>query len=986
MFVLLAVVQLAAQNPFVRHLTTSDGMPSNNVYKIFQDSKKFIWFATDAGVARYDGSKFTYYRKQDGLSSNDIFEIAEDSFGRIWFFHINASLDFFYNNAVFSAKNTPFLDSLNANYFSRKFYEDDLHNIYFFFNPQSTIYRLDPQNKVTRYKISTTQVDEHIQDKKSNYLDIRIITKDKSGEFNLWSTVGLYRSRTLKENPTLIDTSIQAKDYIVSSTNEKYCITKPIDNQPYIAAKITDHHSAMLEDPLVSTGSDYISSILEDRNGILWISTFDEGVFCFKGRKLIHHFAIKDAQTVMQDHEGNIWISSMKDGAYKVNPYFALHKHIDLGAFDKNGINSMCTDDSSGIWCTNGQSIYNLKGEELYHLDFQKTDNSFNEILKVKPRTLMVGETSKQPYVIEGIHLNPQQKIVSYDKMSQSGTIMKRITVDSQDNQISSFNQFSVFLIHPEQFFRKLNRIEIPERIFSTYYNADHELVINAKKNYILRQDSIKVYPLLSGISNKIITDHLNLNGRSEILNIEGDSLFILNGKRLYNLTAAFIEPIDYQIKRFASHDSILFLATATNIYVCENPLNILYKKSVFLHLVNINFNSIHDILYNNGKLYVGSDEGLTILTAKELYKSDTHPPIPYFQSIQVNDQENLVEQHQISFVGSKKINIAFSCINYSISPLLFSYQLEGADSGWTVTKTNNIVLQDLPKGNFKFKLRARKSSSQWSDPIEFNISIKVPIWKHPLFFFFLLSLVVGIIFLFVLRQKNRELDRREMEHQMILLEQKSLQAMMNPHFIFNSLGSIQNYLLHNKPNEAGIYLSQFARLIRQNLNVIDTSMINLEEEVDRLKNYLDLERLRMEDKFCYTIEIDEAIESEEVLIPSMIIQPFVENSIWHGIANLEENGFIGIYFVKQNDKSLKITIEDSGVGIKNAEKYNTRGEKHLKLGMNITRKRLKLLSQKYVLQTSIEYSEKFPGALNPGTIVVIIVPFLYGSAASNLA
>jgi LytS/YehU family sensor histidine kinase len=189
---------------------------------------------------------------------------------------------------------------------------------------------------------------------------------------------------------------------------------------------------------------------------------------------------------------------------------------------------------------------------------------------------------------------------------------------------------------------------------------------------------------------------------------------------------------------------------------------------------------------------------------------------------------------------------------------------------------------------------------------------------------------------------------------------------------------------LHNRPNEAGIYLSQFARLIRQNLSAIDTSMINLEEEIDHLKNYLDLEKLRMGDKFVYTIEIDDNVEYEEMLIPSMIIQPFVENAIWHGIANLDENGFLSIVFKLDSDKSLQIIIEDSGVGIKNAAKYSTKGENHLKLGMNITRKRLHLLGQKYGVETSFVYSERSPGTTNPGTRVVIIVPFLYGRPESN--
>jgi LytS/YehU family sensor histidine kinase len=207
---------------------------------------------------------------------------------------------------------------------------------------------------------------------------------------------------------------------------------------------------------------------------------------------------------------------------------------------------------------------------------------------------------------------------------------------------------------------------------------------------------------------------------------------------------------------------------------------------------------------------------------------------------------------------------------------------------------------------------------------------------------------------------------------------------MMNPHFIFNSLGSIQNYLLHNKPDEAGIYLSQFARLIRQNLNSIKTPMISLEEEVDRLRNYLDLEKLRMGDKFSYSIEIDEDLEAADILIPSMMIQPFVENSIWHGIANMEGKGEIGITFKIQSENSLQITVEDTGIGINNSEKYGFKSDRHLKLGMDITKKRLNLLGQKYGIETGIKYSEQSPDLPNPGTKIEMIVPIQWGRPESS--
>jgi LytS/YehU family sensor histidine kinase len=228
---------------------------------------------------------------------------------------------------------------------------------------------------------------------------------------------------------------------------------------------------------------------------------------------------------------------------------------------------------------------------------------------------------------------------------------------------------------------------------------------------------------------------------------------------------------------------------------------------------------------------------------------------------------------------------------------------------------------------------------------------------------------------LFIIRRKNLQIKHRELDHHLITLELKALQSMMNPHFIFNALGSIQNFLFQNKNDEAGLYLSKFARLIRQNMNALNATMINLDEEVDRLKNYLDLERLRMENKFDYRIEYDEHFDPEEIHIPSMIIQPFVENSIWHGISTRDGNGFIHITFSHQEDKSLRVVVEDNGIGINKAQSMQTKDDKHLKLGMEMTRKRLELLGRKYNVETRIEFSDINPGDQNPGTRVVLVIP-----------
>ena len=238
--------------------------------------------------------------------------------------------------------------------------------------------------------------------------------------------------------------------------------------------------------------------------------------------------------------------------------------------------------------------------------------------------------------------------------------------------------------------------------------------------------------------------------------------------------------------------------------------------------------------------------------------------------------------------------------------------------------------------------------------------------------------LILLTVLLIIIWRKNILIKRREIEHQLITLEQQALQSMMNPHFIFNSLGSIQNYILQKNASKAGLYLSQFARLIRQNLNAIKAAMINLDEEADRLKNYLDLEKMRLTNKFEYSITIDESIEASETFIPSMMIQPLVENALWHGITRLKEKGMVSVYFQKEDEHALKIIVEDNGIGLKKSALYSTNSQDHLGLTLDLNRKRLELLGEKFNIKTRIEFNEAFPDRENPGTRVEIVVPYSY--------
>ncbi|PKP49228.1 MAG: hypothetical protein CVT94_05765 [Bacteroidetes bacterium HGW-Bacteroidetes-11] len=981
--IFLASIKLLAQNPYIQHYTTNDGLPSNMVYQVYQDSHKFIWFATDAGVARFDGSRFVYYRKQDGLACNDVVRIKEDSFGRIWFFNLNATLNFYYKGIIYNPGNAPYLDSLKSKEFFRDFYEDTDKNIHFYYNHQREIFTLNSKNQVTKFILPSINFTVGKYKEIIEGMVIRYLSQDSEGMYLLWTIAGLYTQKTFDVNPRSVSGEYNYKSIFKTTKGVYYAVVSETANNSERFLLIRCIGDTITDERLhpISLNTAFINSVIEDVGGLLWISTFDKGIFCFKDNSLLRQFDIKEAQAIIQDHEKNVWITSLKDGVYKICPNIIQHTHYENGNFGGKGILVLADHLKNGIWFTNGEKIYLLQNEKIYTSDFSYSKYSFNQILHLRDNSLLVGEKNIKQFIFENIKLDELKRAIEIGKSSISPKPFKRIVSNLTKDKLNCFNSYQLYILDPDKSFVSVKYKTLDERIYNIYYNYENELIVNAKKNYIYRNDSLLVYPDLSCFDNKIITDHLNINESTDLINIEGDSLFLLNNRQLYNLTSAYGLPIDKEIKYMDYHQSTLFIATSQNVYVCENPLNIINGKPVNLNPIDINFRNINDIIFSNNQLYVASDDGLTAIPYPEIQKNTSNSPIPYFQSIWINDNNEVDNLQNISLTGRNRIHFIFNSINYSTSPVIFSYMLVGSDDKWTVGSGTDVVYQNLPRGEYVFRLKARKPTSPWSKSIEYRITIKATIWQHPLFYAFLAVCIVGLIFMFALRRKNLQLKRRETDHQMITLEQKALQSMMNPHFIFNALGSIQYYLLQNKPAEAGLYLSQFARLIRQNLSAIDSALINLEEETDRLKNYMDLEKLRMEDKFYYTIEFDKDVDEDEVLIPSMIIQPFVENAIWHGISTLKGRGMIRISFAMQSPKTIKISIEDNGVGIKQAGAYSSSGENHLHMGMAMTQKRLEIIGKRMNIQTSVTISETSPGSLNPGTRVVLLVPVSYGKA-----
>ena len=231
----------------------------------------------------------------------------------------------------------------------------------------------------------------------------------------------------------------------------------------------------------------------------------------------------------------------------------------------------------------------------------------------------------------------------------------------------------------------------------------------------------------------------------------------------------------------------------------------------------------------------------------------------------------------------------------------------------------------------------------------------------------FIILLFIITILLIVALMMMRKRAKLQKQHN-LLLDLKARRAQMNPHFIFNALNSINSFIARNDQLNANKYLSRFSKLMRSVLDNSDLDFIPLTNETEMLKLYMELEKMRFSDKFDYEISIDENINQSDFNIPPMLIQPFVENAVWHGLRYMESGGYLKVNFTKE-DNYLKVIVEDNGIGIKKSEELKTKNQNLKKsTGIKNTRERLDILSKLY----HKEFKSKISDATGDGEGVVV--------------
>ncbi|HEV8273933.1 MAG TPA: histidine kinase [Chitinophagaceae bacterium] len=307
-----------------------------------------------------------------------------------------------------------------------------------------------------------------------------------------------------------------------------------------------------------------------------------------------------------------------------------------------------------------------------------------------------------------------------------------------------------------------------------------------------------------------------------------------------------------------------------------------------------------------------------------------------------------------------------------------FAYRLlkTGSEPWQEIGSQRSIIFSDLSPGTHKLQVKVYTRSQNWPEQLkDISIIIHPPFWKTTWFGTFAAISLFTLLYLFYRLRIRHIRQKAEVDKALAQTEMKALHAQMNPHFIFNCLNSIREMILNNENKQASHYLNKFAHLIRITLNQSSKPFVSLQNTIDYLQRYLEMEKIRASN-FTHSIEVDRSLNQDEILLPPMLIQPLIENAIWHGVTSLDQPMKIDIHF-KKDQQQLLCVIEDDGIGIERSLKQKEAQLGHQSVGIENIKQRIRVLNEKYNLQSTISIEDK--SDLIPqngtGTIVKLRLP-----------
>lgn len=941
-----------AQNPVVMSLSDISDLPDIEFYDVLEDQHNYIWLSADKGLYRYDGlryKKFTH-KAQKGYS---VFGLKLDATGRLWCNNIYGQIFYVENDSLKLFKDL-------HTYTNAQLADFDVSENKVTVYSNSGIFQMDKTSKrVTQFsQIKTVSA---VVLKGSTYLvgleedkNVRLLNdgtvKDiftiNSAElievprlFSIQNTVFLWFKQG-KQNKlykadikTNIFTSVNLPDQISETRILNFLF---LNNHYWICtdsgAYIVDIHADNLKINDHIFNDETVTDVLVDFNQNYWFTTLDNGVFVSPNLAIRQYDISKQGTriTAAEGLSGNRFVFGTNNGKLLFYQKGNLQKTIDTG---KNiTINKLFFDELGNkiIVSTNlRQSYYfDLTTNELHDLK-----NKFavaKSFTNLSDTSLLYGSFKeakifKEPYVSDSSFVLKPKRVytsntanndkfyVSYvDGLFEYDTTFKEKEILYGGNKI---------LVH-----------DIENTNTITWFLTQHHGLLKYANNHFQEFDVLRDF-------------HVNL------LQADGENLWITTDESLLRLNT-----VSNTYQALNAQDGLGFIIT--DLLVLQDVVVLITPNQFFI----------------------------IPKSSTSLFKNYQTSAIK-IESVAINDQPAQLKGSYTLPHDKNRLKIVLNSNGYqSNKHVVYSYRNTNSDELWQdLPLGNNFVeFTSLSSGQYNFEFRAKNiAGKQFTKSVNLVVTIKKPFWENYWFYTLVLLAVFTLIWLYFRRRLKQKEVQRVAEIDKILIDKKitnlrleNLRSQMNPHFIFNALNSIQDYIVSNEKELASSYLVKFSRLIRMYLDYSQQNEITLEEELNALKLYLELEKVRFEDELEYSISIDKTLQTKQIKVPSLFVQPYVENALKHGLLHKSGDRLLTINAKAINENTLLITVEDNGIGRKQSDELKRNDTKHRPFATKANQERVRLYKNKLKRNIDIEIIDLYNSNHQPtGTKVVITMP-----------
>lgn len=936
-----AHAQLAPPEPKFINISKESGLPSSETYFVHQDRKGYVWICTDRGVVRFDGYRYRVFTKKDGLTDDVVFQIVEGTDGKIWFVTMNSLLCYFDRGKIHSYRYNYLLEQ-HPSILSEAIKLLEIHpdnSISYTFVTSGRI-RISASGKKT---VDNRRDNTVIIDRKNNQIDLHL-KRQYPRAVPVYLSVGIqqYFLDSLKMNGRykLIKTNkhqlfVYNNSYYDLATRKKYSLgTNVISTYIHGDSLFVGRHKhgysiwsltnkKWIQQNLQNGKS--ISSLFIDKNKILWYSSLENGIYFAPNPSIKNYTAANGL---------------INDDTYSVT-YFRKQIFVGFMSFGWQQLRYPFLKDTQ-------------MNNVTYTTFAQDEHNLYINVPKVS-----VWRGSSFVPVKDPINLSIYRYMVN-----GNGKIY------THGNSIYTIRNNELVPIYRENF----DSTKINEKYFRIKSILFDGPIIwkgtDIGLSYIKDQQTYA-----DGLTKKPFNARITYLAKhpkwGNIATTKAEGFFTFRGKQLLG---------HWTTKHGLLSDNINCLEITPNgdlLLGTNNGLNLIKKQGTSAQLYQLTesngliSNEINDIAFANDTIWVATKKGVSEFTIDELTNRQKRGKL-FLESLSASSSAH---GHFTHFFDAKTsaVYLDFRTDDYASQGVnRFRYKING-EPQWTETTFPEIVLNNLIWGRYSIQFEYLDQHGQWiglENPVSFTIDKPVWLkWYSIIGYILLASLIIGGFIRFRISKIKRE---KRQELQLIELEQRALQAQMNPHFIFNSLNSIQSFLVYHENEQAERYLIKFAQLIRQIVSRVNESKLTIREEIELINTYLTLEKMRFKDKFNYSITHHfDGLELESK-IPTMMIQPFVENAILHGFSTITSGGQLTIRFEKTSPQIITCIIEDNGIGRKNTA--TRKKETHLSLSSKVTQDRIAIFEKQFKGKFDFEVIDK-PG--DAGTIVRIQIPLM---------